>query len=164
MDGQPPLAQIAPPPVAPVVDPATTTLEYATAYRSRLPRISVTLVIVLHLMTFSLFSVFWFNAMHGRLPRSKSDDPSPLKASLLLFIPIVNFYWVFFTWLRLCDRLAEERRSARLPATGLKTLCLVCCILMFVPYVNLLSIVMIQPALFACMQSEVNELHDLGIA
>jgi hypothetical protein len=163
MDGQPPLAQIAPHSVTSTVDPATP-LEYATAYRSRLPRISITLVIVLHLMTFSLFSVFWFNSMHGRLPRSKPDDPSPLKAILLLFIPIVNVYWVFFTWLRLCDRLAEQRRLAGLPPSELKTLCLMCCILMLVPYVNLLSIVTVQPALFACMQRDVNELHDLGVA
>jgi hypothetical protein len=142
------------------------TLEYATApvIGTRPPYRSVAVVVVLHLFTFSLSSVFWFNRLHGVLPRTRADDPSPAKAMLLLFVPVVNFYWVFFTWLRLCDRLAEQRQLHGLPPSDTKVLCLIGCILMFVPYLNLLSIFIYQPALFACMQAEVNELYHLGFA
>jgi hypothetical protein len=141
-------------------------LDYATpaVAGARLPYRSVAMVVVLHLATCSLSSVFWFNRLHGLLPRTQSDDPSPMTAMLLLFVPVVNFYWVFFTWLRLCDRIAEQRQLHGLPPSDIKVLCLVGCILMFVPYLNILSIFLYQPALFACLQAEVNELHHLGFA
>jgi hypothetical protein len=141
-------------------------LDYASAAvtGARLPYRSVAVAVVLHLATFSLSSVFWFNRLHGLLPRTRDDDPSPVKAMLLLFVPVVNFYWVFFTWLRLCDRIAEQRQLHGLPPSDTKALCLIGCILMFVPYLNIISIFVYQPALFACLQAEVNELHHLGFA
>jgi hypothetical protein len=138
-------------------------LDYARQWQ-RLPYQPIALAVFLHVITLSLYSVFWFNSLHDRLPRTKKDDPSAVKAILLLFVPVVNFYWVFFTWLRLCDRIAEQRTLLGLPPSGTKTLCLIACILMFIPYINLLSIFIIQPGLFACLQAEVNELHFMGFA
>jgi hypothetical protein len=139
-------------------------LDYSSLWAGRLPYTPVWRVVLEHVLTLSLSSVFRFSALHGRLPRTRPDDPCAAKALVLLFVPIVNFYWLFFTWLRLCDRLAEQRRLQGLPPSDTKTLCLVACVLMFVPYVNLLSIFLLQPALFACLQAEVNELHHMGFA
>lgn len=63
------------------------------------------LAALLHLITFGLFSVIHFGMMHGRLPRVAVDDPSSGRAVGLMFVPYWNFYWLFFSPLRLADRI-----------------------------------------------------------
>jgi hypothetical protein len=150
---------------APAVSaPSAPRLDYSNLWAERPPYMPVWRVVVAHLLTGSLFSILWFQSLHDRLPRTRRDDPSAFKAILLLFVPIVNLYWVFFAWMRLCDRVAEQRKMHGLPPSDTKGLCVLACALMLVPYVNLFSIFLIQPALFACLQAEVNELHHLGFA
>jgi hypothetical protein len=139
-------------------------LDYSNLWAGRPPYMPIWRVVIAHLLTGSLFSILWFQSLHDRLPRTRDDDPSAFKAIFWLFVPLVNLYWVFFAWMRLCDRVAEQRKLHGLPPSDTKGLCVFACALMLVPYVNLVSIFLIQPALFACLQAEVNELHHLGFA
>lgn len=77
-------------------------------------------VLALHLATGGAFSLVYFGAMHGRLPRLAHNDPDAGRAVGLLFVPYFNFYWVFFAPLRLVDRLnfqfalrRDPRRASR---------------------------------------------------
>lgn len=88
----------------------------------QLQRFPAWLAALLHVLTFGLFSIFHFGAMHGRLPRVAADDPSAGRAVGLMFVPYFNFYWGFFSPLRLADRInlqfdlrGDPRRVARAP-------------------------------------------------
>ena len=67
-------------------------------------------VIILHFLTFGLFSFFFHACKHGRLPMVRHDDPSTGKAIGFMFIPFYNWYWIFFANLRLCDRINEHAK------------------------------------------------------
>lgn len=73
--------------------------------RNTLTEFSTGLHIFLFLITGGLFTTIYFGILHGRLPKIKNDDPSTGKAIGFLFIPVFNYYWVFFFYLRLVDRL-----------------------------------------------------------
>lgn len=61
--------------------------------------------VILHLVTFGLWSLIHFGRMHGRLPRLRPDDPTTGRAIGLFFVPYVNIWWAFFSPMRLIDRL-----------------------------------------------------------
>src|SRR5258706_12152098 len=67
----------------------TEAIEYARQWE-RMPYQPVAVVVFLHIVTLSLYSVFWFSSMHDRLPRTKADDPSARKAIWLLFLPVYD--------------------------------------------------------------------------
>lgn len=73
--------------------------------RHELEAFPVWAAVLLHVVTFGLWSLLHFGRMHGQLPRIKADDPSANRAVGFFFIPYFNIVWMFFSALRLNDRI-----------------------------------------------------------
>jgi hypothetical protein len=115
-------------------------------------------MVLLHFISCGMFSTIWLNLMHGKMPLVRHDDPSAGKAIGFLFIPFYNFYWVFFTYHRLCVRLNEQRVKAGLPGDISIGLAVTMCAIMIIPYVGLISFLILMPIFAGIVQSKVNEL------
>jgi hypothetical protein len=118
----------------------------------------VWLLVLLHYLTCGIFSLVWINYYHAKLPQTRPDDPSGGKAVGYMFIPFYNFYWVFFSHIRLCERLDDERVRNGLAPTGLSGLVVATCILQVIPYVNYASFGILYPITAGLLQSKINEL------
>ncbi len=150
----PALAAVFNPPPA---TPATLSSGVAPAGH-QLSNLHPAVVVILHFVTCGIFNFIWFSLMHGKLPKVRQDDPGAGKAIGFMCIPFFNLYWIFFSNLRLCERLEEQRQLHGLPPSGMRGLALARCILRVIPYVNVLGILIMDPIYFAIMQSKVNEL------
>jgi hypothetical protein len=116
-------------------------------------------VILLHFVTFGIFTFIWLNLMHGKMCRVRADDPSAGKAIGFCFIPFFNLYWIFFTYRRLCLRIDEQRGLYGLPPSNLRDLATTACILQVIPYINgLIGFTIMTPIFLGMMQSSVNQL------
>ena len=113
-------------------------------------------VVLLHFLTLGIFTTIWLGLLHGKMPLNRHDDPSAGKAIGFLFIPIYNFYWVFFTYHRLCVRLNEQLELGRHADEVPKGLAITMCILMLLPYVSLISFFVLFPVFAGIVQSKVN--------
>lgn len=109
------------------------------------------LAILLNFVTCGLFSIIWLGLMHGKMPQNRPDDPSAGKAIGFMFIPFFSLYWIFFSTLRLCDRVDEQRRQAGLAPAGVRGMAMATCILMVIPYINLLIGIPIMMSIFLGM-------------
>ncbi|MDD5705527.1 MAG: GYF domain-containing protein [Kiritimatiellae bacterium] len=115
--------------------------------------------VLLHYVTFGIFTLIWLNLMHGKMNRVRADDPSAGKAVGFCFIPFFNLFWIFFTYRRLCLRIDEQRDLYRLPPSNLRGLATTACIFQIMPYINfLLGYTIITPTFIGMMQSSVNQL------
>jgi hypothetical protein len=122
----------------------------------------VWLVGILNLLTFGLFPMIHFGMMHDKLPRAAHNDPSAGKAIGYQFIPYYNLYWIFFSSLRLCDRLSLQLRLRGLQARAPRGLVLAACVVSVIPYVNVLIAFPVLWTIAACMlQSTVNQVASL---
>ena len=120
---------------------------------------SVPLALLLHYVTFGLFTVIWLNLLHDKMPMVRRDDPSGGKGIGFMFIPIFGpLYWNFFNSTRLCDRINEQRRANGLPDCAPRGLAIAMCVLFIIPYINVLCILIIAPIFLGTIQSGVNEL------
>jgi len=93
---------------------------HAPSNAHTLSSFSVGGMIALSIVTFGLYAFFHFQLMHGKMPRNRLNDPSAGKAIGFHFIPFFNIYWVFFSMLRLVDRVNEQRQMAGLPPANIK--------------------------------------------
>ena len=123
-----------------------------------LPSFNPALAGIYHVITLGFFSLFHFQLMHDRLPKNRPNDPSSAKAIGFMFIPIFNLWWMFFIQLRLLERIDEQRRLAGLPERPLKGLCLAMLVMLFIPYVNILSFLLVHPIYLTSLQASINEL------
>jgi hypothetical protein len=114
-------------------------------------------VVCLHFLTLGIFTWLHFLLMHGKLPRTRMDDPSAGKAIGFCFIPFFNIYWIIFVHLRLIDRINEQRGYRNLPPASSKGLYITSVCLSFVPILGLVSLVLL-PIFYGGLQSSVNEL------
>ncbi|MCH7702802.1 MAG: hypothetical protein IID37_14055 [Planctomycetes bacterium] len=142
-----------------------------TGRRHSLTEFPVLAVVALNCVTGGLFALIHLNMMHDRMPRLRPDDPSGLKALGLCFVPIVNIYWVFFTFHRLCLRINEQRRFHGLTdsapgGVALAVALLTACALA-TPWIHTTGIVVLGvlgfvllPIFAAMVQRAVNELID----
>jgi hypothetical protein len=144
--GSPP-ALAAPPPIHPLPGAGGT-----------LTPLPVAVVILLHFVTCGIFPTIWFGLMHGKLPKTRPDDPSAGQAVGFMFIPFFNLYWVFFSYIRLCDRIDEQRIRHGLAPNNLRGLAIATCIVIVIPYVNLLGALILDPIFFGVLQATANEL------
>jgi hypothetical protein len=118
----------------------------------------VWLVGILNVLTLGLFPLIHFGLMHDRLPRAASNDPSAGKAIGFQFIPYYNLYWVFFSALRLCDRITLQYRLRGLSRGAPRGLVLAACVLTVIPYVNIFIGLPIVWTIAVCLlQMSVNE-------
>lgn len=123
----------------------------------------VWLVGLLNVLTFGLFPLIHFGMLHDRLPRASHNDPSAGKAIGFQFIPYFNLYWVFFSALRLCDRLTLQLKLRGRTARAPRGLALAACVLTVIPYVNVLIGIPILWTITVCMlQSTVNQVAQLS--
>jgi len=123
----------------------------------------VWLVGILNLLTLGLFPLIHFGLLHDKLPRAAHNDPSAGKAIGFQFIPYFNLYWVFFSALRLADRLTLQFRLRGLPYRAPRGMLLTACIFGVIPYVNLLIGLPIMWTIAVCMlQSSVNKVAALS--
>ena len=119
----------------------------------------VAVAVLLHFVTFGIFTLVWLNLMHGKLCRVRADDPSAGKAVGFCFIPFFNLYWIFFTYRRLCLRIDEQRDLYGLPPGNLRGLATTACIFQVIPYISLLlGYTLLTPIFMGMMQSSVNQL------
>lgn len=115
--------------------------------------------ILLHFVTFGIFTMIWLNLMHGKMCRVRADDPSAGKAIGFCFIPFFNLYWIFFTYRRLCLRIDEQRVLYGLQPSNLSGLATAACIFQIIPYINfLVGYLIITPIFIGMMQASVNQL------
>ena len=68
------------------------------------------LVVVLHFLTLSLFTLIYQGLKFSKLPEVKQDDFRAGKAIGFMFIPFFNWYWQFRFALGLTDRLNFQFR------------------------------------------------------
>ena len=123
----------------------------------------VWLVGLLNVLTLGLFPLIHFGMLHDRLPRASHNDPSAGKAIGFQFIPYFNLYWVFFSALRLCDRLNLQLKLRGRTATAPRGLAVAACVLTVIPYVNVVIGIPILWTVTACMlQSTVNQVARLS--
>jgi hypothetical protein len=148
---QPP-GQLQPPPL-------TSRTGVTISYTHQLTTFPAAVAILLHYVTFGIFTIIWLNVMHGRMCRVRADDPSAGRAIGFCFIPLFNLYWIFFTYRRLCLRIDEQRNLYGLPASNLTGLATAACIFQILPYLNfLVAYLMLTPIFIGMMQASVNEL------
>jgi len=127
----------------------------------RLTRFEPAVVIILHFVTFGLFTFIWFGLKHGQLPVVAQDDPSAGKAIGFMFIPFFNLYWLFVYWMRLCDRINFQLALRGLPPKAPKGLAQGTCICTLIPYAGgLLNYFILMPILAGTLQSAINMLVD----
>lgn len=127
-----------------------------------LTRFPVAGAVVLHYLTFGIFSYFYYGAKHGHLPQAASDDPSASKAIGFGFIPYFNLYWMFFNTLRLSDRLSLQFKLRDQPERGPRGLWMTACILQLIPYVGwALAYLVFWPLAIGTTQSRINRLVEL---
>lgn len=143
----------------------------ATAAGHQLSEFPVWAIVLLDIFV-PLFSLIWFNLMHGQMPRLRSDDPEPGKAIGFSFIPFFNiWYWNFVIYPRLLLRINEQRVAAGLAPANLQNLVMAMCIVnaliipfACIPFLNILVILsmkIIGAICFAQIQQAVNELVTL---
>lgn len=156
------LANIFNAPPLPVSPPVAAGASLMTTHQ--LSHMPVVAVIILNYLTIGIFPLIWFALMHGKMPKVRPDDPSGGKAVGFMFIPFFNLYWIFFSYLRLCQRVDEQRTRYGLRPSNLQGLAIAMCIVKVIPYVDILGWLFLDPIFFGLMQSSVNELVALTAA
>lgn len=118
------------------------------------------LTVVLHIVTFGIFSVIYFGFTHGKLPKISSSDPSPAKAILFFLIPLYNIYWTFFFWVRLVERinLQYSIRLKKPPIPVSLVYISLIIALIPVPFVSLIGLWIFMSVLVSQIQSAINGL------
>ncbi len=128
----------------------------------RLGKFPPWLAAVLHVATFGVFSLFYFGSLHGSLPKLTNDDPGAGKGVGFMFIPYFNLYWMFFSPLRLVDRinLQFQLRGEAAPISRQAVLVasITSLVLMLFPY--FIPLVWVYSAWQT--QRAINRLVDLG--
>ena len=117
--------------------------------------------VVLHFLTFGIFSFIHFSRLHDQLPRAEHDDPSTAKAIGFSFIPYFQVYWIVFNILRLADRLNLQFRLRGQPDGIPRGLAMTAGVLTVVPYVNVLGFLLLSPFVVASFQRAANRIAAL---
>jgi len=123
---------------------------------------SVGEAIVLHFLTLGIFTMIFMGLKHSKLPRVRSDDFRAGRAIGFLFIPFFNFYWIFVFWLRLADRINFQFRLRNLPPPVTRGLVLAAVIVGIIPYVGLVSWLILYSIMISEIQGACNLLATGG--
>ncbi len=94
-------------------------------------------VVILHILTLGIFTIFFHGLKHSKMPKIQHDDFGAGKAIGFMFIPFFNLYWIFMFWLRLADRINFQFRLRGLPDGVNRGMAMATCILCVIPYVNI---------------------------
>ncbi len=116
------------------------------------------LAVLLHLLTFGIFSIIHFGLQHDKMPQAKQDDPSSAKAIGFNFIPYFNLYWFIFQPMRLTDRLNLQDRIRDRPDGTSRGLMLTLSILGMIPYLNIVFGIPLYSIGVYKLQKQINRL------
>jgi hypothetical protein len=119
---------------------------------------------ILNVLTFGLFPLIHFGLMHNRLPQAAHNDPSAGKAIGFQFIPYFNLYWMFFSSLRLADRLNLQLRLRNRRERAPKGLLIAACVTCVIPYFAFVAIPTIWTIAVCLLQSTANKVAELSPA
>jgi hypothetical protein len=123
-----------------------------------LTRFPTWVAVLLHFLTLGLFSIIYQGLKLSKLPLIKDNDFKAGKGIGFLFIPFFNYYWIFRFTLALADRLNfQYRLRGQLPRVS-RGFALACCIVQVIPYVGVLSWLILWPILVGQLQSATNRL------
>ena len=115
--------------------------------------------ILLHFITFGIFTLIHCGIMHDKMPRIKYDDFGSGRAIGFRFIPFFNYYWIFVLWRRLTQRVnfQYKLRGQHPPVSlGLTT---AFCIIRIIPYyIGFIGLLIFLPIVYGQIQSAVNQL------
>ncbi|MEM6292813.1 MAG: serine/threonine-protein kinase [Myxococcota bacterium] len=139
---------------------ALTPEDKAYLRQHRLERFPTALAVLLHLMTFGIFSIIYYGLQHDRLPQAKADDPSAAKAIGFNFIPYFNLYWFIFQPMRLTDRLNLQDNIRDRENSTSRGLMLTLAILGMIPYINILIGIPLYSIGVYKLQRHINRLAD----
>lgn len=117
---------------------------------------------VLNVATFGLFPLIHFGLMHNRLPQAANNDPSSGKAIGFQFIPYFGLYWMFFSSLRLADRLNLQLKLRNRHERAPKGLLIAACVTCVIPYFALVAIPTIWTIAVCLLQSTANKVARLA--
>ena len=123
-----------------------------------LKRFPTWLVVVLHILTLGIFTVFYQGMKLSKLPLVRHNDFTAAKGIGFNFIPFFNLYWVFRFVLAVTDRLNFQFRLRGQPPPISRELALASCILHVIPYLNVLSWLILEPIVAGQWQSATNRL------
>ncbi len=126
----------------------------------RLESFPAPLAVLLHLLTFGIFSLIHFGLQHDKMPQAKQDDPSSAKAIGFNFIPYFNLYWFIFQPMRLTDRLNLQDRIRDRPDGTSRGLMLTLSILGMIPYINFLIGIPLYSIGVYKLQKQINRLAE----
>ena len=116
---------------------------------------------LLNIVTLGLFPLIHFGIMHDRLPRASHNDPTAGKAIGFQFIPYFNMYWIFFSSLRLCDRLNLQLQLRNRPERAPRGLVIAACVFTVIPYAFLISLPILWTIAACLLQSTANKVAAL---
>lgn len=126
-----------------------------------LGRFPIAAVVFFQIITLGLFSLIHFGLMHDKMPKLRYNDPSAGKAIGYMLIPFFNLYWMFFMYIRLCDRIAEQRAFRGLAPGNLRSQAIGACVVWLIPFVGpLVCLLILDPIFFGHLQARVNNLTD----
>jgi len=120
--------------------------------------------IVLHYVTFGIFTFIFFGLKHSKFPRVRPDDFSAGKAIGFMFIPFFNIYWIFVFWLRLADRVNFQFRLRNQPLPVSRGLVLAAIIVGLIPYAGIVSWLVLYPIVISEIQGACNNLAIQNMA
>gem|GEM_PF-1664318 len=110
----------------------------------------VWLAVLLHIVTFGLFSLVYYAGQGGKLPEIEAADPSPQKALLYFLLPYFNLYWLFAFPTRLADRINFQLRlrgEAPMISQALVVACSLSTALVLVPFFWIFAVIQMQQAI-----------------
>lgn len=125
--------------------------------RTTLKEFPVAGAVLLHIFTLGIFSLIYYGITHSKFPKIKSDDFSAGKAIGFRFIPFFNLYWRFVFDLRLVDRINLQLRLRNIKHEVPRSLILTNRILGLIPYLNILTLLIISPICVGVIQSGINK-------
>lgn len=114
--------------------------------------------ILLHFLTFGIFTTISCGLKHSKLPRVKENDFSAGKAFGFLFIPFFNIYWLFVFWRKLAKRINLQFRLRRLAPPISMELVTTICIMNFLPFGIFVNFFILLPVVLGQIQSACNKL------
>ncbi len=114
--------------------------------------------IILHYITFGIFTFFNLGLKHGYFPKLNKDDFGSGAAIGYMFIPFYSIYWFFVFHNRLAKKISYQYRVRGLSSPVSQGFATAVCIISLIPCINLLSFFILHPIFYGLVQSAINNL------
>ena len=116
------------------------------------------LVVVLHYLTFGIFTLIYQGLKLSKLPLVRENDFRAGKGIGYCFIPFYSLYWVFRFVNAITDRLNFQLRLRGERPRVPRGLGITCCVFFVIPYGEFITLLILMPIMSAFMQSTTNKL------